>query len=224
MIKNKAKKKVLGMFLLLVLFLVIMIVWDVVANNKIKNISKNSEVVSENPTEKVEQYEPKGWVKYNSKCSGLSEISIYYPNDWKVAKLGEGKITSGYEDTAEGKKQYDSQCSVEFGYPVTPNGGQDTYVKDLKATVLVDGEDLPISQDITNLDQYLAGFSNDKDVLAINDKKINGNDWKIVKFKTKFEIWVTSNNGKLYSVQFQDWSGTLNSKIAEEMVQRIQFK
>jgi hypothetical protein len=45
-----------------------------------------------------------------------------------------------------------------------------------------------------------------------------------VKFKTNFEFWVTSNNGKLYSVQFQDWSGSIALKIAEEMVQKIQFK
>lgn len=163
------------------------------------------------------------WVKYNSKCSGLSEVSIYYPTGWKPGMDGEDKISDGYEDTVEGKKEYGSQCLVLFGYPKAPGGRQDSYVSGQESEIRVQGENLPVAG-TADLDQYVASYVNNADAVILDDKHINGKDWKVLKFNDGEIYWVTSSKGKVYNVSFRDWSGSLTTKIAEEMVQKIQFK
>ena len=171
------------------------------------------------------------WVKYDSRCLGLAEVNVYYPESWKLGKEGEQRIADAYENTVEGKKQYGSQCLIQFGYPMAPNGRQDSWVKEMVGEITIEGQNFPDLGGQQNIADYVKyGITDNlKGVKYIVAETINGREWTVVNNTD----WVILNKGKVYHVQL--WLGPDGEElepyaaghmvqVAEEFVRRIEFK
>lgn len=170
------------------------------------------------------------WVKYESKCSGFSDISIYYPVSWKLGNSGETKISDGHEGTDEAIKQYDSQCLIQFGYPKSPASSQDSYVPGQKTEVIVEAQDLPSEFVGGTLEDYLKNSFKGVEVKT-NIKKISGKEWGEVNFNSGEVVLLTINGNKVYWVMSISWGDNhsivqseTTFKMAEKIAQKIQFR
>ena len=180
-------------------------------------------VPTETPKTSLDLPKNDKWVKYVSKCVGLLGINIYYPSSWKLGKMGEDKISDGYDSTSEGKKQYDSQCLIQFGYPVAPNGRQDMWANGMNGEVIIQAEN------------WLPDFDSqaDKNTVAIYTQKINGRNWNVLEDNSGDIYWTIHNGQKFYKIMFWHGEGVENlnavslgyiKQTVGEFVQKVQFK
>lgn len=170
------------------------------------------------------------WTKYESKCSGFSDISIYYPASWKLGNSGETKISDGHEGTEEAIKQYESQCLIQFGYPKSPAFRQDSYVPGQKNEVIVEAQDLSTEFIGGTLEDYLKNSFKEVEIKT-NIKKYNSKEWGVVYFDNGEVVLVTIKGNKVYWVKSISWDDSHSIvqsdntiKMAEKIAQKIQFK
>ena len=186
----------------------------------------NVSTVTATPTElpKISINFPKNeeWIQYKSKCSGLSGITIFYPNSWKTGTMGEGKISDGYDNTAEGKKQFNSQCLIQFGYPVAPNSPQDPWVPGLYGLATVSSEN------------WLSEMAKpDESAMVIYNENVKGNTWLVSENDNGNFSWSIHFKNRIYTIKFLNGQEAANLNAVSrgyilqterEFISKLQFK
>jgi len=172
------------------------------------------------------------WIQYMSKCSGLQEVTIFYPQSWKVGSYGEMSISSGFSSK---QRELDlDECMVQFGYPFAPGGKTDSYVSGQYAEIWIGASKHP---EVTNLDDLMQRFNTDPYPYAsdaIYKQTFDGTTY-VRQIVDNANLWYTFKNGRKYIISFRDWNSVFPDKfdaltggygytVAEEFLNKLRFK
>jgi len=143
------------------------------------------------------------WIPYNPTCPALKQITIYYPDTWKIGMDGEEDIS----DIGDGTGIKANECQISFGYPITPGGHQYRRSPGLYGYIVIQ----------SNLSKYKSPseFGQEKDYYLTN---IANRQWfKGINTDTSGFHLTTLYKGRRYSIEFTIWN-KLESDIAIEDV------
>lgn len=233
-------KKLPSKFILISLFLVVIIalgyfsikfVLETKTNSILpdSNLSTAEPIATETSTQKESLQIPleENWDKYEASCSGLkNDITVYYPQLWKMGKDGETQVSDAPQDP-------ESECQITFGYPVTPGGRQDPLYPGLRGYVTVAST---ISQ-YKNLSEAADNFDNEyykNDVIYITN--IADRQWVKVIFNRDSSVFMqtmlmTIYKGRFYMVSYSvvdektlDASSSARIlDIGQEFIHKLEF-
>lgn len=179
---------------------------------------------------KIKANEP--WLKYNATCSGLKDdVSVFYPQSWKIGINGEIDITDGPGGDPIKKS---SECLIQFGFQEAPGYRQDPYVPGLYGYTTVGSVIVDKTANLTSIFEDWKDDMNEKITFVggVEIVNIEGRDWVKVNFKDEpGAIMNTIHNGRLYMIQYEliEADKIVSSdreqllKIEEEFVSRIEF-